>query len=383
MRRLLSFLALLCVPYIAPSAQPHIAADSVLTPIAVDSVLTQTSQSQTSQSRKLSLIRRIVRGFDRLDNRYIEPQHYVFAAMLQATRTLDIYTLRSSGANRQSMTFGPDADIRIGPYAGWKWFFMGYTFSLNNMGFSNDRQEFDFSVYSSQIGIDLFYRHTGSNYKLRDANLGRDIDASVLNGRPFSGLKSGITGFNIYYIFNHGRFSYPAAFAQSTIQKISCGSWLAGFGYTRNSIEFDHESLQAIIDHEMKEKTVPLDSGLMFKSVKYYDFSRSGGYAYNWVFARNWLLGASIQAAIAHKRSSGQVAGTDRDGFSFRNINLDGIGRFGLVYNNMRWYAGTSIILHTYNYHKSRFSTNNTFGSMNVYLGCNFGLKKKYKKQKL
>jgi hypothetical protein len=77
--------------------------------------------------------------------------------MLQATRTLDIYTLRSSGANRQSMTFGPDADIRIGPYAGWKWFFMGYTFSLNNMGFSNDRQEFDFSVYSSQIGIDLFF----------------------------------------------------------------------------------------------------------------------------------------------------------------------------------------------------------------------------------
>ena len=32
--------------------------------------------------RKLSLVRRIVRGFDRLDDRYIEPQHYVFTAML-------------------------------------------------------------------------------------------------------------------------------------------------------------------------------------------------------------------------------------------------------------------------------------------------------------
>ena len=35
--------------------------------------------------KKLGLIRRIIRGFDRLDERYIEPQHYVFAAMLQTT----------------------------------------------------------------------------------------------------------------------------------------------------------------------------------------------------------------------------------------------------------------------------------------------------------
>ena len=35
--------------------------------------------------KKMGLIRRIIRGFDRLDERYIEPQHYVFAAMLQTT----------------------------------------------------------------------------------------------------------------------------------------------------------------------------------------------------------------------------------------------------------------------------------------------------------
>lgn len=383
MRRLFFILALVCAASVC--AQEKTDSVQTILPSKTDSVQTilppKTDSVQSPPRRKLSLIRRIVRGFDRLDKRYIEPQHYVFAAMLQATRSYDIYTLRSSGSNRQSVSFGPDADLRIGPYAGWKWFFLGYTFSLKHMGFSSDKQEFDLSVYSSQIGIDLFYRRTGSDYKLRNADFGNDVDASVLNGSPFGGLKSGITGFNVYYIFNHGRFSYPAAFSQSTIQKISCGSWLAGFGYTRNSIEFDHELLQSLIDQEMKEKAVPLDSGLMFKSVEYYDFSLSGGYAYNWVFAKNWLLGASLQAAVAHKRSTGEVEGTDRQGFSFRNINLDGIGRFGLVYNNMRWYVGTSVILHTYNYHKSRFSTNNTFGTMNVYLGCNFGLKKKYRKQ--
>ena len=42
--------------------------------------------------RKLSLIRRIIRGFDRTDDRYIEPQHYVFTVMMQATHTYDYYT---------------------------------------------------------------------------------------------------------------------------------------------------------------------------------------------------------------------------------------------------------------------------------------------------
>ena len=65
--------------------------------------------------------------------------------------------------------------------------------------------------------------------------------------------------------------------------------------------------------------------------------------------------------------------------FSFDNVNIDGIGRFGLVYNNTRWYAGASAIIRSYNYRKSRFSANNTFGSLNVYLGYNFGKKKRYK----
>ena len=71
-----------------------------------------------------------------------------------------------------------------------------------------------------------------------------------------------------------------------------------------------------------------------------------------------------------------------RDIFQFKNFNIDGIGRFGLVYNNMRWYAGASAILHTYNYQKSQFSTNNTFGNFNIYTGYNFGTRHRHHKHK-
>ena len=335
--------------------------------------------------KKMGLIRRIIRGFDRLDERYIEPQHYVFAAMLQTTYNYERYSL--SGGD-QSITMKPDRNLRVGPYAGWKWVFLGYTFELGNLNFGGGRREFNFSMYSSQIGIDLFYRRTGQDYKLRQVNFG-NADMSELEDQPFDGIEVGITGANIYYIFNHGRFSYPAAFSQSTIQKISCGSWLAGVGYTRHSLDFDSDQLQNLIDSKLgkqtipvdSKQTIPVDSGLRVDEVRYYDLSISGGYAYNWVFAKNWLLGSSVQLALGYKRTYGDMEGNTRGGFTFKNMNIDGVGRFGLVYNNMRWYAGASAIVHTYNYSMSRFRTNNTFGSLNVYVGCNFGLKKKYRKK--
>lgn len=327
-----------------------------------------------------SQIKKTVRGFDRLNKTFIEPQHYIFTVMLQATHTYDLYTLSSGGRDAQSMTFAPDMNLKLGPYVGWKWFFLGYTFELGNVNLQRIKQQLDLSIYSSQVGIDLFYRRTGNDYKLRDARLGANVDASVLEGQSFDGIKAGITGFNAYYIFNHGRFSYPAAFSQSTQQKVSCGSWMAGLGYTKNSLDVDHERLQQLIDDKMGANTVPLDSGLMFRHVSYHDFNVSAGYAYNWVFARDWLFAASGQAALAYKKSEGDVVGTSAEGFDFENVNLDGIGRFGVVYNNMRWYTGVSVIVHTNNYRKSRFRTNNTFGSMNLYVGYNFGLKKKYRK---
>ncbi len=329
--------------------------------------------------KEISKLRKTVRSLSSIDTNYIEPQHYNFTVMAQSTSTYEIYTLKSS--NGQTVTLAPDVIMKVGPYFGWRWFFLGYTFDLRNISFGGKKQkrELDFSIYSSKIGIDLFYRRTGSDYKIRDVFVGDDVDAGRLDGVPFDGVSVGISGFDIYYIFNHRRFSYPAAFSQSTCQKRSCGSVIAGVGYTKNSLELDYNKLQKVVEAYTEPNTAKIDSGLMFNRVNYYDVSVSGGYAYNWVFARNWLFCASGAVAFAYKHSDGDVSEKNRLGFSFDNFNIDGIGRFGLVYNNTRWYAGASAIIRSYNYRKSRFSANNTFGSINVYLGYNFGKKKRYR----
>ncbi len=334
------------------------------------------------KSHEIGIIRETIRGFDRLEDEYIEPNHYEFTVMAQITRTYENFVLSSNG---QSLRLAPDGQTKIGPYFGWRWFFFGYTFDIKNIGFSQNglRKEFDISIYSSQVGVDLFYRRTGTDYKIRDAKLGDEIDGRIFEGLPFAGVNVGMTGVSAYYIFNHGRFSYPAAFAQSTCQKISCGSWLAGAGFTSNTLDMDYDELERALNERLGGGVeLEVDSGLLFKDIQYNDFMLSGGYAYNWVFAKNWLFCASAQLAACYKTSYGKVA-DEKHGFDFGKFNLDGIGRFGLVYNNTRWYMGASFILRTNNYHTSRFTANNVFGSFNAYVGYNFVPKKKYKKKKV
>lgn len=340
--------------------------------------MTATFNQVGARKKELSKVRKVVRGFSAIDTNYIEPQHYNFTVMLQSTFNYDIYWLKSNTG--QEVVFAPDVPVKVGPYVGWRWFFLGYTFDLKNLSFgSKQKREVDFSIYSSQIGVDLFYRRTGSDYKIRRVNMGDGGNSVRLEDIPFDGISVGITGANLYYIFNHNRFSYPAAFSQSTCQKRSCGSWMAGVGYTRNSLSLDYAKLKEVVEAAVPSGVATLDSGLMFNSVKYTDINASCGYAYNWVFAKNWLACASLSAALAYKHTSSDTDTENRRGFHLDNFSVDGVGRFGLVYNNTRWYAGLSAIMRSYNYHKSRFAASNLFGSVNVYVGCNFGKKKRYK----
>ncbi len=346
-----------------------------------------TDSLSVEQPKKQGWLARFVESLSEVDTNYVEPQHYNWALMLQSINTYDYYRLSTRDvANSQAISFAPNIGVRMGPYFGWRWIFLGYTFDLRNLNlFSGPRKlEIDGSIYSSRFGADIFYRRSVDDYKIRSVDLGKGIDTGPLEGSDFDGLNVSITGVNFYYIFNHKRFSYPAAFAQSTCQKISCGTWMAGIGYLKNNIEFDYKRLEELAKEKLGQE-VKLDSGLMFNRVKYTDINVSVGYAYNWVFARNWLFSSSLSLALAYKTSTGETEQKKNkadEGFDFENFNVDGIGRFGLVWNNTKWYAGASAIVRAYNYHKSRFSANNIFGDLCIYVGLNFGPRGPYKKKK-
>lgn len=94
--------------------------------------------------------------------------------------------------------------------------------------------EFNLAYYSSRLSLDASYH--------RSTTLAGDTKRGDAIGHLESGdVKMRMANLAGYYIFNHRRFSYPAAFTQSYIQRRSAGSWLAGISYQGGSIETTDE----------------------------------------------------------------------------------------------------------------------------------------------
>lgn len=333
------------------------------------------------RKKKKNVIYRFFQQFDNYDTSYITPNYYNYSVMLQNTTSMEL--LRFSGTNpddhKQSLHFNSSPSFKVGPYFGWRWIFFGYSFDVANFASSRKKSEFNLSLYSSMLGCDLIYQRNRGDYKIQRTRGFKGIEPDRFRNLDFDGLKTQTTGANVYYIFNHKHFSYPAAFSQSTVQRKSCGTWKLGATFTRQKIEFDYRKLPSVL---LGSDNAGLNSTLKFNKIIYNDYSFSVGYAYNWVFAPNCLFCISLAPAIGFKHTESENKTYVEDVFDIRNINVDVITRVGLVWNNTKWFGGLSLVAHTYDYRKNRLSLNNTFGSLKAYFGMNFMQKSQYKRQK-
>lgn len=237
----------------------------------------------------------------------------------------------------------------------------------------NRGTEFDLSLYSSKFGVDLFYRRTGNDYKIHQV-MGFSDRIPSNYSEDFNGLKVNMKGFNLYYIFNNRHFSYPAAFSQSTNQRRNAGSLIAGLSVSTHNLKFDYTKLPELIQETM-------NPGMKVRHIKYTNISINFGYAYNWVFARNCLACLSLCPAIAYKTSRIEKDAEEGNDW-YKNFNIDFILRAGVVYNNSKYFAGASFLGRTYDYYRDNFSLNNGFGTLQIYAGFNFYLKKEHRKKK-
>lgn len=146
--------------------------------------------------------------------------------------------------------------------------------------------ELGFRSYGKRFGFDLAYQDA-HNFKgwqeLDGVRQDFTISEEMFHLRTLN--------VNGYYVFNHRRFSYPAAFSHSYIQCRSAGSFLlAASGQGQHG--------------EVNAKTP-----LKFKMT---NIGIGAGYGYNYVPAREWLLHLSVLPTfIVYTNTSLTVGDTD------------------------------------------------------------------------
>lgn len=345
-----------------------------------DIAIADSVQTDSVIPSKPSPFKRMIKkfmNFSDFDTLYISPNRYNYALMTTHFSNFEYYSVTSDMPQPQKLSFSPNPRNKIGLYFGWRWIFLGWSVDIDDISRKTNRKnkgtEFDLSLYSSKIGVDIFYRRTGNNYKIHKIR-GFSDDIPSDYSENFNGIKVDIKGLNLYYIFNNKRFSYPAAFSQSTNQRLNAGSFIAGFSISKHKLDFDYTELPDFIQEMM-------NPGMKVRKIKYTNANISFGYAYNWVFARNCLACFSLTPAFAYKAS-----GVDAEAYEGRQwyskFNLDFLIRAGVVYNNGKYFVGTSFLGKNYNYHRNNFSLDNGYGTLQIYAGFNFNLRKEYRKKK-
>lgn len=331
------------------------------------------------EKRTGSLLYRFIQSFDDYDTTYISPNYYNFTAMAQNTNYYQVYRLAGSDADGRTQTLylKPAQSMKVGPYFGWRWIFLGYTFDVSHPRRLGKASEFNLSLYSSMIGLDFLYLRNAGDFRLRKAVGFEGVEPGSVKHTPFTGMQANTLTLSAYYVFNHRHFSYPAAFNQSTVQRKSCGSFMLGLGFSRQRIKMDYTKLPAELKGPAGSETVV--EGLRFNNLDYNYYYVSAGYAYNWVFARNWLMGVSVMPSAGVRKIKGEKITTHEVLMDLKNLSFDCTSRLGLVWNNAHWFAGASVISHLYMYRKHRLSMTNSVNYLNIYAGFFFVRKRQYR----
>lgn len=345
--------------------------------------LTDTIQTRSHIETFKENAKEVIRKLDRFDHDYIEPDHYDWTVMLQNTNSFQRFSMSGHTANgdRQELSFNQRPSFRVGPYIGWRWIFLGYMVDVARPAKIGKSNNFNLSIYTNMIGADLLYQRNKGNYRLVNTKGFENISNHQFLHDNFPGLNTYLVSLSVYFILNHRRFSYPAAFNQSTRQKISAGSWMFGFRYDHQHISFDYTQLPYPI-WDSNSNTGQLHESLRFNKYNYSDYSLSAGYAYNWVFAHNWLFDASVAPYLGFRKEKGEKQEANRLIEKFiRYVGLGVVARAGVVWNNGKGFVGVSFVSYDNFYHRRKLLVTNSLNYLNIYGGFYFRLKNKYRNQ--
>ena len=127
--------------------------------------------------------------------------------------------------------------------------------------------EMNLNSYSNRYGFDIVYL-SSKTYQgtMQIGNRLCNIPKGIINQEALN--------VNAYYAFNFRKFSFPAAFSQSYIQRRSAGSWLIGGSFDASHTRINEDEIV----------------GTQNMEIHITEMAIGGGYGYNWVPATGWLF---------------------------------------------------------------------------------------------
>lgn len=266
--------------------------------------------------------------FNGYDTTYVAGTGYKWNVKLRTESWTDYYNLHFDNDTEMSMISNPSTSV--GFYLTYMAVSVGYDMNLSKYfnGSEEARRRWNFGFNCMLFSANLYF-------------VQNDVGTRISTFRPYGketthpdieykGINNTNWGFDLCYFFTHKRYSHAAAFNFSRIQQRSGGSFFAGFSFNRIKYDFDFNGLPPEISDALPG-AIPYNHYM----VNTHNYILSGGYGYNWVFARHWLLGAS--GNLMYGLSDGYYEDTANKKTTFTAMSR---AQLSVVWNNKHWFAG-------------------------------------------
>lgn len=203
---------------------------------------------------------------------------------------------------------------------------LGAAVALNPMKLAGKSQDYELNVnsYSNRFGFDIVILSSKTYHGKASMN---DEVTPIEKGA----IRQQALNVNLYYAFNSKRFSFPAAFSQSYLQRRSAGSFMVG-------ASFDGQITD--IDANETANQQPINLKLM-------EIGIGAGYGYNLVAGKRWLFHLSLLPTFDFYIHSRLKENGERINLHYRFPSLITTGRGAAVYSWRNQFAVAALI---YNY---------------------------------
>ncbi len=201
---------------------------------------------------------------------------------------------------------------------------LSLSLSLNPAKLAGRNKDYELNVnaYGNRFGADLILQ-SAKTYE------GTVEAPSGVVEMPVGSVSQKMLMADAYYVFSGRRFSFPAAFTQSWLQRRSAGSFMLGVSFVGGRFRAD--------------KAGTLGGGSARLSLL--SGSVGAGYAYNWVIRRRWLLHISTlpQLVVASRNRLEADGEAQKMPYSFSNAVV--VGRLALVRHFGTYFAGMNAVV--------------------------------------
>lgn len=268
--------------------------------------------------------------FNSYDSTYVQGSGYRFNIKVKVDSYVDSYNFRYDDDYRMAFNSRPSSSI--GLYLTYMAVSVGYDINFSKL-FNADigaRKRFNFQFNCALFGAQVYSISNDAYMKITRIGYPGDVSKVAID---FRGFHSDSRGVNLYYFFNHKRYSQAASFAYSKIQMKSSGSLYAGFAYWYQNYDMDFTGILSELPSYPHELPPGWDNHYRVRNSNY---AIKIGYGYNWVFHPGWVAAISEAPTVGIRR--GYISNPDehRTSFSFSNRL-----KASIVYNhNKRWFFG-------------------------------------------